>query len=443
MKLIAMNSFPLMLMVPLGGMLMGCLSEAPSPASLDEIAQSYVKLALALGQHDLDYVDAYYGPEPWATQAEAEQRSLDQIRAQAEALLPHLRGPAAEGADEMIARRRRFLRRQLESLVARVRMLAGERLSFDEESRALYEAVAPSYGTDHYQAILDELERRLAEQGFEQGPLIERYEAFREGFIIPPDKVAAVFARAIEACRERTAAHIALPEGESFEVEYVTGQSWGAYNWYQGNFHSLIQVNTDLPISIDRAIDLACHEGYPGHHVYSALHEKHLVRDRDWIEYTLYPLFSPQSLISEGTANFGVELAFPAEDRVRFEKEVLFALAGLDPATAEVYRAVQRLVARLGDAGNEAARQYLDGELDATAAAEYLARYAALPLARAEKRVQFIDQYRSYVINYDLGLELVRRHVDARTGADGGAEQRWQEFEKLLAEPCLPSDLES
>ena len=94
-------------------------------------------------------------------------------------------------------------------------------------------------------------------------------------------------------------------------VEYVTDKSWSGYNWYKGGFHSLIQVNTDLPIFIDRAIDLACHEGYPGHHVYNTLLEKHLVRDRGWIEFSVYPLFSPQSLIAEGTANFGIEVAFP------------------------------------------------------------------------------------------------------------------------------------
>ena len=121
-----------------------------------------------------------------------------------------------------------------------------------------------------------------------------------------------------------------LPADERFTVEYVTNKSWSGYNWYQGGFRSLIQVNTDLPIYIDRAIDLACHEGYPGHHVYNALLEKHLVKDRGWIEFTVYPLFSPQSLIAEGTANFGIEVAFPGRERVDFERTVLFPAAGLD-----------------------------------------------------------------------------------------------------------------
>ena len=109
---------------------------------------------------------------------------------------------------------------------------------------------------------------------------------------------------------------------EHFTVEYVTNKSWSGYNWYQGGFRSLIQVNTDLPIYIDRAVDLACHEGYPGHHVYNALLEQHLVKARGWLEFSVYPLFSPQSLIAEGTANYGIEVAFPGRDRIAFEQEV-------------------------------------------------------------------------------------------------------------------------
>ena len=163
------------------------------------------------------------------------------------------------------------------------------------------------------------------------GPLIDRYDAFRRGFVIPRERLDAVFKAAIDGCRSRTLRHVTLPPGERFTVEYVTNKSWSGYNWYQGNYRSLIQVNTDLPIYIDRAIDLACHEGYPGHHVYNVLLEKNLVKDRGWIEFTVYPLFSPQSLIAEGTANYGIEVAFPRAERIAFERDVLFPAAGLDP----------------------------------------------------------------------------------------------------------------
>ena len=149
---------------------------------------------------------------------------------------------------------------------------------------------------------------------------------------------------AIDEARRRTRANLPLPERESFRVEYVTDKSWSGYNWFKGKGHSLIQVNTDLPSYIDRAIDLACHEGYPGHHVYNVLLEHHLAGERGWVEFTVYPLFSPQSLISEGSANYGREVAFSREERIAYERDVLFPLAGLDPTRVEAYYDVEKIV---------------------------------------------------------------------------------------------------
>jgi hypothetical protein len=58
----------------------------------------------------------------------------------------------------------------------------------------------------------------------------------------------------------------------------------------------LIQVNTDLPIYINRAIHPPCHEGCRGHHTCNTLIEKNLVSGEGWIESSLRSLFSSQSL---------------------------------------------------------------------------------------------------------------------------------------------------
>ena len=258
--------------------------------------------------------------------------------------------------------------------------------------------------------------------------------------MIPKEKLDTVFQLAIKECRARTLAHVALPPNESFTVEYVTNKPWGGYNWYKGNFHSVIQVNTDLPTYIDRAVDLAAHEGYPGHHVYNSLLEKNLVRDRGWMEFSVYPLFSPQSLVAEGTANFGREVAFPTKaERMKFEKEVLFPAAGIDSKRADEYYAVQDLMKQLDYAVNEVARRLINGEIDESAAAQWLQKYAVMEPARAQQRVKFIQRYRSYVINYNLGEDMVRRYIEKRSGAD--PEKRWREFGKLLSSPRLPSGL--
>ncbi len=405
--------------------------------TMDTIAEEYVKLVLALGQHDSDYVDAYYGPPEWKAEAAKTKIEVGAIGVRAAALAATLAQQFVPSG-EMERLRLQYLQRQVASLGARVRILKGERLTFDEESKALYDAVAPTLPESHFQEILNRLEKRFPGSG----PLVERYDAFRRAFVIPAPKLDSVFQKAIEACAERTRQHITLPAGEKFTVDYVTKKSWSGYNWYQGGFRSLIQVNTDLPIYIDRAVDLACHEGYPGHHVYNALLEKHLVKDRGWVEFTVYPLFSPQSLIAEGSANFGIEVAFPGQQRVEFERTVLFPAAGLDAGRAAEYYEVQGLVDQLSYAGNEAARRYLDGRIDATQAVAWLERYALMPHDRAAQRVKFFDQYRSYVINYNLGKDMVRRFVEAHGGTPQHPDRRWQEFEKLISSPRLPSGLQ-
>ena len=281
----------------------------------------------------------------------------DDRRRSAHELTASWRATRPQPADEMARLRLQYLQRQLSALSARVRMLNGERLSFDDESKALYDAVAPTHPESHFQA--DPRPAREAVPG--------QRAARRAIRRVPPrvrDPAARSSTRYFSARSRRAASarvqHITLPDGEQFTVEYVTNKSWSGYNWYQGGFRSLIQVNTDLPIYIDRAIDLACHEGYPGHHVYNVLLEKNLVKDRGWKEFTVYPLFSPQSLIAEGTANFGIEVAFPGKDRVEFERTVLFPAAGLDPARAAEYYEVQGLVDQLAYAGNEAARRYIN-----------------------------------------------------------------------------------
>jgi hypothetical protein len=266
-----------------------------------------------------------------------------------------------------------------------------------------------------------------------------RFEAYRAKFTIPRARLDTVFRTAIAECRSRTAKHIDLPPDESFTVEYVNDKPWSGYNWYQGGYRSVIQVNTDLPIFIDRAVDLACHEGYPGHHVYNLLLERELVRKRGWVEFSVYPLFSPQSLIAEGSANYGIVMAFPGDERVTFERERLFPLAGLDPAQADRYYRVMALQKQLAYAGNEAARRYLNGEADSAAAEGWLTRYALMEPARARQRIRFFDTYRSYVINYNLGEDLVGEYVERNAGDDQA--RRWKVFAALLSSPRLPSGL--
>jgi hypothetical protein len=424
-------------MVLAAGMMTSALA-----ASVQDVAERYRKLVLAVGVHDAGYVDAYYGPAALQQQAGKDKRPLAAIRTDAERAIADLKGRRGATADDEL--RIVFLRKQLQAMLARVDMLGGKSFAFDEETALLYDAVTPHHDRAYYEALLKKIGQLIPGDG----PLPQRVQAFRAQFVIPKDRLKPVFDAAIAACRARRAQQMALPEKESFVLEFVTGKPWSGYNWYQGAAHSLIQINTEFPIYIERAVDLGCHEGYPGHHVYNALIEQHLVNEKNWVEFSVYPLYSPMSLVAEGSANYGIEMAFPDEERLAFERDVLYPLAGLDPQLAGRYAALQKLLAQLSYADNDNAMQYLEGRASGRytreQAIEWLVNVALYPPEKAGQRVQFYEALRGYVINYNLGKDLVKawveRHVTSTDPLQARA-QRWAAFWQLLSSPRLASGL--
>lgn len=406
---------------------------------MNTLAESYVKLVLQVGFYDADFVDAYYGPDEWkpADPTGDKDDHLKKLEEQSVALAEKVKTLEVPSLNEMDQLRFRFLSKQLTAIRAKIQMLLGKKFTFDEESKLLYDAVAPTYPKEYFEKAMKELDKELPGSG----SVSQRLEAFKNTFIIPKEKLDDVFQAAIREGRERTRKYIPLPDKENFVVEYVTDKAWSGYNWYKGSAFSLIQINTDLPIYIDRAVDLACHEGYPGHHVFNSLLEQHLVRDRNWFEFSAYALFSPQSLIAEGTANFGIEMALPNEERIEFEKKTLFPIAGMPADQTEKYYRVHALVLKLAYAGNEAARGYLDGKTSKEDAVNWLVDYGLYARERAEQRIKFIEKYRSYVINYNLGQDMVKNFIEKNGGAADNPDQRWSIFTKLISTPQTPSGL--
>lgn len=397
--------------------------------TLNQIAEAYVKLVLAVGQHDPGYVDAYYGPPEWQA---AQKLSLDELLQQAGELTTQAQAlPVAQAGQEL---RQDFLRLHVAAVRTYIAQLAGHKLSFDDESQALYDARSPELSPADFDPILAELGQLLPGEG----DLNARLSAYAKQFEIPQDRLDAVFKAAINESRARTKKYISLPEEENFEIEYVKDQVWSAYNWYKGNSYSLIQVNTDFPMFISRAIDLASHEGYPGHHVFNLLIEKHLVNENAWVEYSVYPLYSPMSFLAEGSANYGIEVAFPHAERMAFEKEVLFPLAGIEPAKVEHYYQVQAVLQKLTYAGNMVAKLYLDGDIDTEAAVAMLMKYALSDEARSRQRLRFMEKHRSYVINYNLGQDMTKAYVE-KLAKPGDEASRWQVFAELLSKPRTAS----
>ncbi len=391
-------------------------------------------LSLTIGEKEEGYIDAYYGPAELQAQAKADgaKQDLDALARRTDELQKKLAAVASNDAQE--ARRARFLAAQLTAAATRLRMLKGEKLSFDDEAKGLFGVAPELKPLSSYDQVLARIETLVPGSG----NLADRVDAFQNRFNIPKERLKPVFDAAIAECRRRTLQHIPMPKGERFDMSFVTGKSWSGYNYYQGNAHSRIEINTDLPIRISRAVDLGCHEGYPGHHVLNALLEQRLTKEKGWIEFSIYPLYSPQSLIAEGSANYGIDLAFPGDDQLTFETKTIYPLAGLPTTQAADFLALNRAMRDLAGARFTIAREYLEGRIDEAEAARLSRQYLLVSPERAKQLTDFTKQYRTYVINYGLGQDMVRAYVDA-AGADPKA--RWARMEKILSEPTLPSDL--
>jgi hypothetical protein len=403
----------------------GSTPTAPSgAAAMNAVADAYVRLVLAVGRHDPNYVDAYYGPPSWKADAEhGAPVPVPELRSRAHELLVRLRTFPASS-------RRTYLEKQLVAVDGFLRRLGGEPMTLAEEARLLFDVDPPTVSLQKLSEARSRLEALLPGDG----DLASRLQAFRKRFRVPPEKLPEVVDAALAELRRRTRALVSLPDDESFTVRYVTAKPWGAYNWYQGNFKSIIDINTDIPIEVDSALETLAHEGYPGHHVYNVLLEKRLVRGKGWREFTVYPLYSPQSLIAEGTANAGRKIVMDDAARRAFLHDVLMPLAGLATTDLDRYLQVLDAMRPLRYASGVGAQMLLDNDRPDAEVIAFLVNKGLLAAERARRALEFFRTYRSYVFNYTVGLDLVERWVG--TGSDRAAR-----YFDLLQRPVVPSEL--
>lgn len=386
-----------------------CLESCHS-AQLDREVRQYLRLAVALGLSDPDSIDYDYARSDWVADIRSNPPRLDEIRRSARQLESQL---AAQKQPRAVR-----LAKQVRAIADRADQLLGARKNFDQETEQYFGVTAP----DTNPTALDPVRAAIGRLLGGRGPLTQRYLAFDEKFLIPPERLQAVMTRAMEGCREQTSLHLRLPFGEGVTVEYVHNKPWSAFSRYQGNFRSVIQINADLPLTVDRALQLACHEGYPGHHTFNTLRDLHFVREQHWLEWMVQPAFSPESFASESLATIAADIAFPGAERLRFERDALFPLAGLGRKEADRYNAVERLVDQLQSAEPAIARDFLDGKLEWARAVEALD--SQVLMAHPEATLKYINEYRSYMITYTLGRDLAAKNV-----------QSWQRYAQLMTDP--------
>lgn len=410
---------------------------AAETVDTNEIAEGYVKLVLEVGLYDADYVDAYFGPAEWkpAEEAKEDQFPTQRLDAQADRLIGQLDRVGVGQFAGIESQRHAYLQKQLRSVRAKIDLLGGRKMSFDEESQALYDVVAPAFDEAALQRIREQLDALLPGEG----DLYWRLNTYRARFSVSQIKLEEALQTAIAESRRLTLEHITLPDNEGFEMDFVYGKPWGASVAYRGDGQSLVQINSSAPFGIADVIAVAGHELYPGHHTHLTLLEKHLAQGKRWVEFSILPLNSPLALIAEGLAEYGCRDLLATDERLEFERTTLFPLLGAEPSEAKRYGQVMELKGRLDAVLVEAARRYLDGKMTRDETRLWLRQnYLVMP-GGEEGLIRFIEQQRSYVVNYTVGRQLIKRYIEKRAGTDNA--RRWQLFHALASTPQTPSGL--
>lgn len=382
------------------------------------LTRDYVDLAHSIDLHHPGFVDGYFGPESWKP---VEKRPLMELAHEATVLKDEV-GAVVDPI------RRTFLTGQVQAMETAVALLRGEMFPFAEHVRRLYGIEATHLPESRFDEAISVLEELLPGDG----DIAQKEHALRDPFEIPQERMRVVVDAVMAEVRKRTRERFSLPDEEALEVQFVTGQPWGAYNWYLGDYRSRIDINLDLPIRLYTLPDLLAHEAYPGHHTELVVKEKVLCRQEGRDEHTVLLLNAPEVVVREGIAMHARRMVLSDEELHDWLTNDLAKLAGLGAVDVARMLEVNRAKKVLYQArGNAALLRYAENASDADVT-EYLQRYSLLKPEEAQKALESLSGFlmRGYIFTYLQGEAL----LDDLLAQGDGTER----FAKLLGQPASP-----
>lgn len=381
----------------------------PAPwRTADEFGAEFVRLALALAEHDPLFLDYRF---PGTPTAPSPLPSLAEIEARAERLASAA-GQAPRNGQES---RLRFLTASAEALRTRVRSLLGEHLPPAEELRRLFGLrwARPEFD-------LDRLRFRVERNLPGLAPLRVRASRHYRASEVSPDAAREILREALAACRSAGA-----PEGADrvapgpLEVEWLppgaaAEAATGAtpFYRYRGDGRGVLRLPGGRPLRAAELRRLACHEGYPGHHLQAVVAEAQF-RETGWPELGVVPLYGPRTAVFEGLAALAETLAPSSPEDA--------ALRSLEPV----------VLAILFD--------YLDGKRTRLEALRALDFEALVPDPHA--LLAHADRFGSYALARPAADPEFHRALRAVFAADDTGPQSSKAMRRAIREGLTPDDL--
>jgi hypothetical protein len=254
-----------------------------------QLGSDYLVIVLRLRKLVPGWVEGYVGPAELAALVDAEEEvSAGELVESVQELTERVR------REEREPDRRWWLVEQLRAILTALLWIGGQRLSY----AALFERchcgcveLVPDRQFEQAHAVLD---RALPGHG----DVAARYRAWRHTQLIPRDRLQASLDLLAAEMRRRCREVFGLPDDERVTWQLVSGKPWAGNADYLGQGETLIKINTDLPISSPRLLELVCHEAYPGHHAEAVCKDASLIQASGREELSVYVYPTPQALIS-------------------------------------------------------------------------------------------------------------------------------------------------
>ena len=400
------------------------------PDNLDRIAHDYAVLSAQADRLESEGKDDGHKLDAIEREAKAHPLKLPQIESGLDALVRRT-DQLKPSSNPLRAMRQRYIRAHLISyrLQLEPQRMAGLPAAKQVELAYGFVPVFPDLAS--VDPAIDALDKALPGEG----SLSERIDAMKQRALVPKDKIEAVVRASVAECFRRSSAHLNMPK-DQLEIRFPDDKLIPAQSNYEGDGKGWMAVSTDYPADVDRLLTTACHEAYPGHHTHYATLDERVWDKYGWPEGKVGLQYEPLFAVSDAISEYGEGLTFPLDERMRYEREVLFPLAGLSMKDEAGWRALIKARSSVLGATSTVIRDYLDKKIDAASAQKLLMRYRLMNQRSAEQLVRMVDALGIIIIASDQGWLAIDRAFAGKS-----VDEQWRLLQRMEQEPMLLGDV--
>lgn len=393
---------------------------------LDDFTKSYIKLGLRINKHINGYVEHYYGPPEIKKAIDAEEIvSPRNLLQDCKNIMDQIKN---QGFDE---KRYRFLEKTLVAIKTILRKLNGDKMPYLKQVENLFDFTPLLIKNDFFYDLASQAEEIYKGKG----TLSDRIKTYALRRMVSSNKIKSLMGEAINIAKNRTKELFPnlLLFKEKILLNEVKDKSWSMYNTYLGNYTSRMDINISKIHYWTSLLNLACHEGYPGHHMESAVRDHLLFRKKGYFETSILMIYTPEMVIYEGMGELAERILFNPWESCKILLEKFCPNRNIED---EIEILIKQNEVRSGFKGfsyNLAYYKYVKGWND-NELIKYSREFKVIPESSIKTMLRFISDeiWAPYVPVYQ-GEKLIIK----KFGNDPSPNQ----FKELMVKQTLPSDL--